>query len=90
MTALTKMKTRTMKSFEYRSELNIAMHVITKNNWEYYLEEPDENGISFGLVLGFEDEMGSVLLDEIRPHAICYSEGETLNDIMPATNWKWV
>lgn len=79
-----------MKSFEYRSELNIAMHVITKNNWEYYLEEPDENGISFGLVLGFEDEMGSVLLDEIRPHAICYSEGETLNDIMPATNWKWV
>jgi hypothetical protein len=90
MTTLTKMKTRTMKSLEYGSELKIAMHVITKHNWEYYLEEPDENGISFGLVLGFEDEMGDVLLDEIRPYAICYAEGETLNDIMPATNWKWV
>tara|TARA_B100001093_G_C26830993_1_gene1016111 strand:+ start:659 stop:931 length:273 start_codon:yes stop_codon:yes gene_type:complete len=85
-----KMKTRTMKSSEYNSELKVAMHIVLRNMWEYYLEEPDEDGIAFGLVLGYEDDLGEVPLDEIREYAISYAEGETLNDIMPAPYWRWV
>jgi len=85
-----KMKTRTMKSSEYNSELKVAMHIVLRNMWEYYLEEPDEDGIAFGLVLGREDEFGDVPLDEIREYAISYAEGDTLKEIMPAPRWKWV
>ena len=66
------------------------MHVVLKNLWEYYLEEPDENGIAFGLVLGYEDELGKVPLYEIMEYAITYAKGETLNEIMPAPSWRWV
>ena len=85
-----KMKTRTMKSLQYNSELKVAMRIVLRNMWEYYLEEPDENGIAFGLVLGLEDELGEVPLDEIREYAISIAEGDTLKEIMPAPNWRWV
>ena len=85
-----KMKTRTMKSLDYNSELKVAMHLVLRNMWEYYLEEPDENGIAFGLVLGLEDELGEVPLDEIREYAISIAKGDTLKEIMPAPYWRWV
>lgn len=85
-----KMKTRTMKSLDYNSELKVAMHLVLRNMWEYYLEEPDENGIAFGLVLGLEDELGEVPLNEIREYAISIAKGDTLKEIMPAPYWRWV
>ena len=86
-----KMKTRTMKSLQYNSELKVAMHIVLrKNMWEYYLEEPDEDGIAFGLVLGLEDELGLTDYDEIREYAISIAKGDTLKEIMPAPNWRWV
>ena len=85
-----KMKTRAMKSSDYNAELKVAMHLVLRNMWEYYLEEPDENGIAFGLVLGLEDELGEVSLDEIREYAISIAKGDTLKEIMPAPYWRWV
>jgi hypothetical protein len=32
------------------AELEVTRHIMTRNMWEYYLEEPDENGIAFGVV----------------------------------------
>ena len=40
------------------AEVEVTRHIMTKNMWEYYLEEPDENGIAFGVVMGFDTELG--------------------------------
>ena len=39
------------------AELEVTRHIMTKNMWEYYLEEPDENGIAFGVVMGFDTDL---------------------------------
>jgi len=50
------------------AELEVTRHIMTKNMWEYYLEEPDENGIAFGVVMGFDTELGYVDMAEIAPY----------------------
>lgn len=67
----------------------VAQHIILQNFWEYYLEEADENGIAFGYVMGFENEWGSVSMDEIKPYVISRATGEMLNDIMPPDGYSW-
>jgi hypothetical protein len=79
-----------MKQEETGSTLKVEQHVILKNFWEYYLEAPDENGIAFGFVMGFECELGYVDLNEIAPFAISSVKGTELNGIFPASGWNWV
>ena len=72
----------------------VALHVILRTFWEYYLEEPDENGIAFGYVMGVENEWGSVSMDEIKPHiiSIARNDGTTtdsLADVMPPQGYHW-
>ena len=72
----------------------VALHVILRNFWEYYLEEPDENGVAFGYVMGVENEWGSVSMDEIKPHiiSIARNDGTTtdsLADVMPPQGYHW-
>ena len=67
----------------------VAQHIILKNFWEYYLEPADENGIAFGYVMGFENEWGSVDVDEISPHILSRASGSMLNDIMPPEGYYW-
>jgi hypothetical protein len=71
------------------STLNVAQHIILGNFWEYYLESTDEDGIAFGLVMGFENELGHVDMKHIGPYAASIASGDELEDIMPAEGWEW-
>lgn len=79
---------RQMKS-DYGSTIKVVEHIILRNGWEYYVtEKADKDGIFFALVCGFETELGSVSLDEIKPYIT--SRTTDLADLMPAVDWKWV
>ena len=67
----------------------VALHVILRNFWEYYLEEPDENGVAFGYVMGVENEWGSVSLEELKPYVISTAKGADLDEIMPPQGYHW-
>ena len=69
------------------AELEVTRHIMTKNMWEYYLEEPDENGIAFGVVMGFDTELGYVDMEEIAPYVI--SSTDNMDELMPASGWNW-
>lgn len=70
--------------------LNITEHIILKNWWEYYITDRKDlpEGIREALVLGFEDEIGDVSLEEIRPYI--QSRTSDLTEVMPAPGWRWV
>ena len=68
-------------------EVEVTRHIMTKNMWEYYLEEPDENGIAFGVVMGFDTELGYVDMEEIAPYII--SSTDNMDELMPASGWNW-
>ena len=72
---------------EHGTTVNVIEHIILTNYWEYYiLEEADEYGIAFALVVGDYTELGNVSIDEITPYIV----SRTTNlDIMPAPNWRW-
>ena len=67
----------------------VHQHIILKNFWEYYLEPADENGIAFGYVMGFENEWGSVSMDEIKPYIVSIARGKELNHVMPPEGYYW-
>ena len=67
----------------------VYQHIILRNMWEYYLGEPDKNGIAFGYVMGFENEWGDVSMDEIKPYIISIARGKELDYIMPPFNYYW-
>ena len=73
----------------HSSRFEVDLHIITKNFWEYYLEEPDSNGIAFGYVMGFHNEWGSVYLPELEPHIVSRVKGTVLNEIMPPEGYYW-
>ena len=67
----------------------VSRWIILSNSWEYYLEEPDENGITFGFVMGFENEWGSVDYNEIKPYIISEAKGTTLDEVAPPAGYAW-
>jgi len=69
------------------AEVEVTRHIMTRNMWEYYLEEPDENGIAFGVVMGFDTELGYVDMEEIAPYII--SSTDNMDELMPASGWNW-
>jgi hypothetical protein len=69
-------------------KLNVDRVLVLTNGWEYFLEKPAKNGIAFGLVCGFEDELGSVYLPEIAPYIISEAIGN-MNNALPAIGWEW-
>tara|TARA_R100001377_G_scaffold36726_1_gene20426 strand:- start:99 stop:386 length:288 start_codon:yes stop_codon:yes gene_type:complete len=73
----------------YASRFEVAQHIILRNGWEYYLEEADSDGIAFGYVMGFENEWGSVSMDEIKPHIASIARGKELDYIMPPEGYYW-
>jgi len=73
----------------HSSRFEVYQHIITKNLWEYYLEEADENGIAFGYVMGVENEWGSVSMDEIKPYIVSIARGTDLDEIMPPQGYHW-
>tara|TARA_R100000008_G_scaffold29370_1_gene16181 strand:- start:753 stop:1022 length:270 start_codon:yes stop_codon:yes gene_type:complete len=84
------MKTRNIKHLDGEGEsFTVARHVILRNLWEYYIEEPNENGATFGFVMGFENEWGSVDYNEIKPYIISEMKGAGLYEIMPPEGYYW-
>ena len=69
------------------AEVEVTRHIMTNNMWDYYLEEPDEHGIAFGVVMGFDTELGYVDMEEIAPYVI--SSTENMDELMPASGWNW-
>ena len=74
-------------------KLNVVEHIILRNMWEYYIlaDEPDTHApdpdIKYALVMGFEDEIGTVSMSEIEPHII--SRTTELSTIFPASGYSW-
>ena len=88
------MKTRTIISnndgkLDFSSRFEVAQHIILRNFWEYYVEEPDSNGITFGFVMGFENEWGSVDLNELEPYILSSAKGTSLDEVMPPAGYCW-
>ena len=67
----------------------VAQHIILRNGWEYYLEEEDSYGLSFGYVMGFANEWGMVDMAELKPYIISKVTGSTLDEIMPPEGYYW-
>ena len=67
----------------------VAQHIILRNGWEYYLEEADKDGYTFGYVMGFANEWGSVYLPELKGHIVSIARGNELDDIMAPFNYYW-
>ena len=81
---------RNIKHAERKGEtFAVYQHIILRNMWEYYLGEPDKNGIAFGYVMGFENEWGDVSMDEIKPYIISKTSGAGLDEIMPPAGYYW-
>jgi hypothetical protein len=73
-------------------KLDVVEHIMLRNMWEYFVladeagDEPDSD-IKYALVMGFNDEIGTVSLSEIKPHVI--SRTSRLDEIMPASGYQW-
>ena len=67
----------------------VYQHIITRNFWEYYLEEADENGHAFGYVMGIENEWGMVDMAELKPYITSIARGDELNYIMAPAGYDW-
>tara|TARA_B100000700_G_scaffold178953_1_gene197634 strand:- start:22883 stop:23131 length:249 start_codon:yes stop_codon:yes gene_type:complete len=71
-------------------DLDIKKYYMTKNGWQYYVTElPDEDGIGEALVEGFEQEVGTFSIDEIKPYILLTAEGEDLKNLLPAQGFVW-
>jgi len=84
------MKARNIKHADGTGEtFAVTHHIILRNFWEYYLEEPNEDGITFGFVMGNENEWGSVDMNEIKPYIISRVAGEGLQEVMAPAGYVW-
>ena len=79
-----------MKSRDTGAVFDVVEHIILKNWWEYYVIDDPSNtdDIKLCFVMGFEDEMGDVSMDEIKPHIL--SRTKRLNQVAPAAGFVWV
>ena len=82
------MKTQTRNIIDDKGgePFTVHQHIILRNFWEYYLGM-DKDGIAFGYVMGFENEWGSVDLNEIAPYII--TRTTALDEIMPPAGYRW-
>ena len=73
-------------------KLDVVEHIMLRNMWEYFVladeagDEPDSD-IKYALVMGFNDEIGTVSLSEIKPHIM--TRTTDLSEIMPADGYEW-
>jgi len=73
-------------------KLDVVEHIILKNMREYFVladeadDEPDSD-IKYALVMGFNDEIGTVSMSEIKPYII--SRTADMNELLPAPGYHW-
>ena len=72
-------------------KLNVVEHIMLRNMWEYFILADKvgegDSDIKYALVMGFNDEIGTVSLSEIKPHVI--SRTTCMDDILPAAGYEW-
>jgi len=73
----------------HASRFEVAQHIILRNGWEYYLEEEDSYGQTFGYVMGFVNEWGMVDMAELKPYIASKATGTALDEIMPPEGYYW-
>jgi len=84
------MNARNIKHADGKGEaFAVTRHIILRNFWEYYLEEPNDDGITFGFVMGNENEWGNVDMNEIKPYIISHVAGNMLNEVMAPAGYVW-
>jgi len=83
------MKSRNIKHIDGGEPFAVTHHIILKNFWEYYLEEPDANGIAYGFAMGLENEWGSVSMNEIKPYILSRTVGNGLQDVIAPAGYIW-
>ena len=73
-------------------KLKVVEHIILRNMWEYFVladeagDEPDSD-IKYALVMGFNDEIGTVSMSEIKPYII--SRTTDMSELLPASGYHW-
>ena len=73
-------------------KLKVVEHIMLRNMWEYFVlageagDEPDSD-IKYALVMGFNDEIGTVSMSEIKPYVI--SRTADMNELLPASGYHW-
>lgn len=84
---------KTMRKIDNHDlKIQVEAHHILSNGWEYY-ETPerfDEKSLRFGLVMGFETELGYFDSKEIAPYVRSTTKVKRNDDLMPASGWEWV
>ena len=81
---------RTMISLDnMKDKINVHEHIITVQMWEFYLEEPDENGVSFGYVMGDENELGYIPIEQIEGFIVSRMKVDATTELMPAAGYEW-
>jgi hypothetical protein len=68
--------------------LSVYEHVMTVNFWEYYMLEDSESDLTVALVLGYEQEIGNVSKEEIKPFIL--SRTTDLTSVFPAVGYQWM
>ena len=71
-------------------KLNVVEHIMLRNMWEYFILADKvgegDSDIKYALVMGFEDEIGTVSLSEIKPHV--RTRTTELSTIFPASGYE--
>jgi len=81
---------RTMISLDnMEDKINVHEHIITVNMWEFYLEEPDEFGVSFGYVMGDENELGYIPIEQLEGFIVSRTKVDATTELMPAAGYEW-
>lgn len=82
---------RLMKHLEGHTILKVVEHIILRNYWEFYiLETPPDypENIKQAYVMGFENELGNVDINEIKPFIM--SRTKKLTEVVPGAGFEWV
>ena len=90
MTTITTRKVQDPNGREY----DIHAWYLVRNGWEYWQTEPtDENGYTFGYVMGDACEWGSFNVNEIKEFMMSCATGNELYELAPPSDrydsWKW-
>jgi len=79
---------RKMKRADGDSVVTVYAHGITRNFWEYYILDNVKSDYRLTLVEGFEQEIGDVSMNEIKPYLISFTAN--VDEIMPPRGWEWI
>lgn len=71
------------------NKVQVIEHIILRNFWEYYVLKAKTNTkkIKLCFVMGVENEMGDVDMDEIAPYIM--TRTTNLDEVAPAVGWSW-